>query len=139
MINRLLRWYVDRVVKSWRREFRRLGRRENKWVWVILCIVFTFILLPILTKEAFADSFLLGLSFLWSAFLALSFAYVLKYPQVMIIVYVGVIFGREVTNSIFGAAKEEITRGNLIGALIVFCLGLYLIAWANRMKRGELD
>jgi hypothetical protein len=100
--------------------------------------VFTFILLPILTKEAFSDSFLLGLSFVWSAFLALSFAYVLKYPQVMILVYVGVILTREVTNNIFNAAREEVTRGNIIGAIIVFALGIYLVYWANHIKRGDV-
>ena len=89
----LLRWYFDRVVTSWHHEFSRLGNRDNKWVWVGLCIIYTIFLLPYLTKEAFSDSFLLGLSFVWSAFLAVSFAYILKNPLVMIIVYVGVIFG----------------------------------------------
>ncbi|MBM2831572.1 MAG: hypothetical protein HW414_624 [Dehalococcoidia bacterium] len=84
-----------------------------------------------------AHSFLLGLSFIWASFLAISFAYILRNPLVMILVYVGVVFGREITN-LFGTAKEEATEGNLIGAVIVFGLGIYLIAWANRMKRGEL-
>ena len=134
---RLLRWYFDRVATSWNRELRRLGRRENKWVWVGLCILFALFLLPYLTKEAFADSFLLGISFLWSAFLAVSFAYILKNPALMIIVYVGVVFGRQVM-TIFTAAKEEATSGNVIGAIIVFGLGIYLITWANRMKRGDI-
>ena len=133
----LLRWYADRVLVSWRREFRNLGNRDNKWVWVSLCVIYTIFLLPYLTKEAFSDSFLLGLSFTWSAFLAVSFAYILKNPLVMIIVYVGVIFGREIT-SLFSTAKEEATRGNLIGAVIIFGLGVYLVMWANRMKTGEI-
>ncbi len=56
----------------------------------------------------------------------------------MIIVYVGVVFGREVM-TVFTTAKEEATSGNVIGAVIVFALGIYLITWANRMKRGELE
>ncbi len=139
LLLRLLRWYGDRATLAWKKELRRLRRRKDKWMWVGLCILFSLILFPILTKEAFNDSFMLGISFLWSGFLALSFAYVLKHPQVMIIVYLGVIFGREVTNTIFGAAKEEMTRGNIVGALIVIALGIYLITWANRMKRGELE
>jgi len=133
----LLRWYADRVVTSWNRELRRLGRRDNKWLWVGLCIFFATILLPYLTKEAFSDSFLLGLSFIWSAFLAISFAYILKNPLLMIIVYVGVVFGRE-TMTLFTTAKEEAIVGNILGALIVFGLSIYLITWANRMKRGDL-
>jgi hypothetical protein len=134
---RLLRWYVDRVIVSWKREIRHAGNRENKWVWIGLCLFFSLFLLPYLTKEAFFDSVLLGLSFIWSAFLAISFAYILRNPLVMILVYVGVVFGREVM-TIFTAAKAEATSGNLIGALIVFALGIYLITWANRMKRGEV-
>ncbi len=133
----LLRWYADRIVVSWRREFRNLGNRDNKWVWIGLCIFFSFFLLPYLTKEAFSDSFLLGLSFIWSSFLAISFAYILRNPLLMILVYVGVVFGREIM-TLFTTAKEEATRGNMIGALIVFGLGVYLITWANRMKRGEI-
>lgn len=54
----------------------------------------------------------------------------------MIIVYVGVVFGREIM-TLFTTAKEEATKGNVIGTVIVFALGIYLIAWANRMKKGE--
>jgi len=55
----------------------------------------------------------------------------------MILVYVGVVFGREVM-TIFTAAKGEATSGDVIGAIIVFALGIYLITWANHMKRGEI-
>jgi len=133
----LLRWYGDRVIISWSREFRNQRNRDNKWVWAGLCIFFSFFLLPYLTKEAFSDSFLLGLSFIWSAFLAISFAYILKNPLLMILVYVGVVFGRQIM-TLFTTAKEEATSGNVIGALIVFGLGIYLITWANRMKRGDI-
>lgn len=74
---------------------------------------------------------------MWSAFFAISFAYILKNPLLMIIVYVGVVFGREIM-TIFTTAKEEATVGNIIGAIIVFGLGIYLITWANRMKKGEV-
>jgi len=133
----LLRWYFNRVITSWNRELRRLGRRDNKWIWVGLCVLFTLFLLPYLTKEVFSDSFLLGLSFLWCAFLAISFAYILKNSLLMVIIYVGVFLGREVM-TIFTAVKQEATSGNIIGALIVFGLGVYLIAWANRMKKGDV-
>ena len=133
----LLRWYFDRVVTSWHREIDRLGNRDNKLLWIVLCIFFTLFLLPYLTKEAFSDSFLLGLSFIWSSFLAISFAYILRNPLLLILVYIAVVWGREIT-TLFTTAKEEATRGNVIGALIVFGFGVYLIMWANRMKRGEI-
>jgi len=133
----LLRWYFDRVVTSWHREVGRLGNRDNKWLWIGLCVFFAIFLLPYLAKEAFSDSFLLGLSFVWSAFLAISFAYILKNPLLMIIVYVGVFFGRQIM-TLFTTAKEEATAGNILGAVIVFGLCVYLITWANRMKRGDV-
>ncbi len=103
----LLRWYSDRVVTSWHREVSRLGNRDNKWLWIGLCVFFAIFLLPYLTKEAFSDSFLLGLSFVWSAFLAISFAYILRNPLLMILVYVGVVFGREIM-TLFTAAKNDV-------------------------------
>ena len=133
----LLSWYFDRVATSWQREIRKLRNRDNKWLWIGLCAFFAIFLLPYLTREAFSDSFLLGLAFVWSSFLAISFAYILKNPLLMIIVYVGVVFGREII-TLFTAAKEEATGGNILGAVIVFCLGIYLITWANRMKRGDI-
>ena len=133
----LLRWYSDRVVTSWQWEVSRFGNRDNKWLWIGLCIFFAIFLLPYLTKEAFSDSFLLGLSFVWSAFLAISFAYILRNPLLMLLVYVGVVWGREIT-SVFGIAKEEATKGDLAGAVILFGLGIYLLIWANRMKRGDI-
>jgi hypothetical protein len=135
---KLSTWYVDRVQISWKREIRRLGRRNGNWIWIGLCILFTFILLPILTKEAFHIGFLLGLSFIWSSILAVSFAYILRNPLVMILVYVGVVFGREIM-SVFTSAKEEAINGNVIGAIIICALGVYLLLWANRLKKGELE
>jgi len=56
----------------------------------------------------------------------------------MIVVYVGVIFGREVTNTFLGAAKEEFSTGNILGAIIVIGLGIYLLWWTNQMKKGDI-
>jgi hypothetical protein len=133
----LLRWYFDRVVTSWHQEVGRLENRDNKWLWIGLCVFFAIFLLPYLTREAFSDSFLLGLSLVWASFLAISFAYILRNPLLMIIVYVGVVFGRGII-TLFITAKEEATGGNILGAVIVFCLGIYLITWANRMEKGEV-
>lgn len=132
----LLHWYFGRVVASWRWEFGRLKDRENKWLLVILSIIFTIILFPYFTEVAFSDSFWLGLSFVWSAFLAVSFAYILRNPILLIFVYAGVVWGRSII-PLFTTAKEEATRGNLIGALIIFALGVYLIVKANQLKTWE--
>ena len=132
----LLHWYFGRVKISWRVELKKLGRSRNKVWWIVLCIIFTLFLLPYLTQEAFSDSVWLGLSFVWSSFLAISFAYILRHPLLLILVYVAVVFSREVM-SLFTVVKEEAAKGNIIGALIVFGLGVYLIIWANQLKRAE--
>lgn len=133
----LLRWYFNKVATSWHQEIGRLENRDRKWLWIGLSVFFAIFLLPYLTREAFSDSFLLGLSFVWSSFLAISFAYILRNPLLLIIVYIGVIFGREIM-TLFTTAKEAAAGGNILGAIIVFCLGIYLITWANRMKRGHI-
>lgn len=55
----------------------------------------------------------------------------------MILVYVGVVFGREIM-TLFTAAREEATSGNVVGAAIVFGLGVYLIMWVNSIKKGDI-
>lgn len=137
MAIRILRWYVDRVKTSWHRELSRLGSRDNKWLWVSLCIFLAFFLIPYLGRKAFSESLLLGLSFVWSTFLAVSFGYILCNPLLIILVYVGVVFGREAT-SLFVTAREVATSGDIIAAIILIGLGIYLILWVNRMKRGEV-
>lgn len=133
----LFRWYLDRVNTSWRREYNRLTNLDNKWLWIAFSVFFTIFLVPYLCKEAFSDSLLLGLSFLWSTFLAISFGYILRHPLLLILVYVGVVFGREVIN-IFTEAKEAAIAGNVIGAVILFSLGIYLIARVNEIKTGAV-
>jgi len=100
--------------------------------------VFNILLIPYLGKEAFSDSFLFGLSFIWSTFLAISFAYILRHPLLLILVYVGVVFGGEITSSIFPLVKEGVSAGDTIGAIILFFFGVYLIKWANDMKAGAI-
>jgi len=116
----------------------RLRYVRDKNIWIALCIIFNILLIPYLGKEAFSDSFLLGLSFLWSTFLAVSFAYILRHPLLLILVYIGVIFGREVINTIANSAKDAVFAGDAIGAVILFFFGIYLIKWANDMKTGAI-
>lgn len=138
IISGFLSWYLGRVKTSWHQEIYRLRHIRDKPVWIALCIIFNILLIPYLGKEAFSDSFLLGLSFLWSTFLAVSFAYILRHPLLLILVYVGVIFGREVINSIATSAREAAIAGDTIGAIILFFFGVYLIKWANNMKTGAI-
>ena len=138
LIQQLWHWYVERVRGSWLQEVLRLRNVRDKNYWIAICIIFNILLIPYLGKEAFSDSFLLGLSFLWSTFLAISFAYILRHPMLLILVYVGVIFGREVISSIVAPAKESLIAGDIIGAIILLFFGIYLIKWANDMKTGAM-
>lgn len=134
----LLRWYFDRVVTSWHREVGRLGNRDNKWLWIGLCVFFAIFLLPYLTREAFSDSFLLGLSLVGSSFLAISFAYILRSPLLLILVYVVVVFRGQITG-LFITAKDSIISGDIIGAAILIFLGIFLTIWVNRIGKGEVQ
>jgi hypothetical protein len=44
--------------------------------------------------------------------------------------------GREAMKLII-ASKEEVDRGNILGATILFSLGIYFIIQANRLKKGH--
>ena len=132
-----MNWYLARVKAGWRRELNRLPKRQNKWVWVALCVIFTVFLLPYFCVEAFTISLLLGLSFLFAAFVAISFGYILRHPGAMIIVFVGSVLGREFFTVILegiGIAVE----GDIIGAVILIIVGIYLLVLANKLKRVEI-
>jgi len=133
----LLHWYADRVVASWKREYHRLRNRDNKWVWTGLCVFFALFLLPYLAKDAFTSGVLLGLSFLWASFIAISFGYILKSPLLLILVYVAVIFRGQITG-LFVTAKDSIISGDIIGAAILIFLGMFLTIWVNRIGKGEV-
>ena len=130
----LLRWYFDKVATSWQWEVRRLGNRDNKWLWIVLCIVYTLFLLPYLAQEAFSTSIMLGLAFLSSAFLVVSFGYILWNPMLLIVLYVLVIFRRELSG-FFGIAKDTAMGGDILGAIILVGLAIYLIWKTTQIER----
>ena len=138
LIRQILSWYTEKVQASWRQEIYRLRNVRDKNYWIVICIFFNILLIPYLGKEAFLNSFSLGLSFLWSTFLAVSFAYILRHPLLLILVYVGVIFGREVLSTIANSAKEAAIAGDVIGTIILILFGVYLIKKANDMKTGAI-
>jgi len=134
----LIRWYVTKVKESWKCEYRLLKRTKNKeqrWLWITLCIIYTLFLIPYLAKEAFSTNIMLGLFFLSSAFLAVSFGYILKNPMILIVLYVFVIFRREVTG-FFGVAKDTAMSGDILGAIVLIGLAIYLI-WKTKQIESE--
>jgi uncharacterized membrane protein len=133
----LARWWADKSITSWKHEFHRLRTRDNKWVWAGLCIFFIVFLLPYLAKDAFSSSILLGLSFLWASFVAISLGYILRSPILLILVYVAVLFRQQIT-SIFFTAKDSALQGDIIGAVILLFLGIFLTEWAKRIGEGDL-
>jgi uncharacterized membrane protein YhaH (DUF805 family) len=134
LILRLLHWYADRVKTSWSREFRRLKKRDDKWIWIVLCLFISVILTPYLGGMAFHLSLLLGLSFVWSAFWAVSFGRILRNPLWLALVFVAVVLGDEAIN-LFKAAEDAAIAANVIGAAILITVGLYLMAWADQLEK----
>ncbi len=80
LLIKLSYWYLQGVTTSWRQEISSLRYAEDRNSWIFICIFIDILLIPYLGKEAFSDSVLLGLSFLWATFLAVSFAYILRHP-----------------------------------------------------------
>jgi cobalamin biosynthesis protein CobD/CbiB len=134
---KLFHWYTNKVIESWRQAIRKSQNKRDGWIGIALCIFFSLFLLCYLPTMAFSESLLFGLSFIWSAFLAISFAYVLRHPVVLICVYIGAALGQE-ANNLFVTATKEAASGSIIGAIILLSFSGYLIFWANRMKKGEI-
>jgi hypothetical protein len=137
LVVNLMRWWFALSKASWQQEIRRFGNRKDKWVHLALCVVFSVLLFPYLTSEAFSSSFMIGMSFLWSALVAISLGYILRHPALLILVFVGVFLGREGVNLLM-TAKESTINGDFIGSLILLVFGFYLIFEANRIKSGSM-
>jgi len=105
-------------------------------MWVGLCVFFTLFLLPYFTKEAFGENFILGVSFIWSVFWAISFAHILKNPAMLILIYVCVVFSHQLLG-LFGVARESALQGDWLSALIMVAFSIYLILETNRIERGD--
>jgi len=136
-IKKLITWYLQKATSSWSRELANLKNNQDGQIWLILSFGFTLFLFIYLLPEAFSISILTGLSFLWATFIAISFGYILRSPLLLILVYVGVLFSREITG-IFIAAKDAATVGDILGAIILIAFGIYLTAKANDMKSGAI-
>jgi len=125
----LATWSWQKARAAWRQGLKR----RYSWVYIVSSVL----LLPALTSYAFSSSWQLGLSFLWSAFIAIYFAYIFRHPFLLILVYVGVITGKEFIG-LFVSAKDVALQGDLISASILVLLGIFLTVWANRIKSGEV-
>lgn len=140
LVVRLLCWYIGRVKASWSRELHTLEKQPDKWRWIALCILVSAILLIYLCTTAFHLGWLLGLSFVWSAFWAVSFARILKNPAWLALPFVASVLDDGATN-LFKAAKDAALAANFVGAVIaviLFFVGIYLMTWANRLEEGKV-
>ncbi len=133
----LLNWYLERAATSWKIELHRVRNRDNKFILIGLCIFFAIFLFPYLAKDAFSQNVIFGLSFIWASFLAISFAYILRNPILLILVYVAVAF-RGAIKSIFISSEHSLLTGDLIGALILAGVGVMLLIWVNRIGKGDI-
>ncbi len=142
LLIQVLRWFVRKSKLGWRYELKRIRTGENRWLRVIpnrilyisLCIVMVVILFPILVNLAFTSNWSLGLSFTFSAILAVSFGYILRNPMLLIVIYVLVIFRREVTG-LFGIVKDTALTGDILGTVVLVGLISYLLWWVKHIER----
>lgn len=107
-------------------------RRNEGLVRLVIALLIYIILLPSL----FGTSILLGLSFLFSGFIAIFTGVIYKGRDVMAYVLGGVLLGMTVLPTLFGA-WDAVQEGDWIGAIIVFFLGVFLWLWSTRMKAGK--
>lgn len=134
----LVRWWVAKSIASWKHESRRLRNKQNKYLWVGLCIFFTIFLLPYLAKDVFSSGILIGLSFMWASFVVISFGYIIRNPILLILTYVAVIARQQVSSTFFYTAKDSAAQGDIIGTVILVFLGIFLTARVKRIGEGDI-
>lgn len=128
-------WLIDRLNRSIRNSLRIHNywlRRSEGLVRLGIASLIYFLLL----SSLFSTSTLLGLSFLFSGFIAIFTGVIYKSRDAMSYVLGGVLLGTTVLPTLLGA-WEATKEGDWIGALIVFALGIFLWLQSSRMKGGN--
>ncbi len=125
-------------IVGWRSNLNKLRRRNKQWfVWSLICIFISIVLWQPLLADAFKIGFLFGLSYLWATIVAFGTGLILKTPYLLIMIYIGMIVG-----DAFGGLKDEGIRqlfgGNIMGAIILIGMSIYLMSWADKIKNGDL-
>ncbi len=129
-------WYKRKSAASWHQELQRIPKR-NRLAYLIQCAITSGLLIYAIFAPTFSDDFMLGLNFAWSAFLAISFGYVLRHPMMLALVYIGVML-KDVPIEFLSSAKTASDHGDAIGAIVLFLFGIYLIIWVNSIKDGSI-
>ncbi len=145
LVKGVLRWHTEKVGPGWRRELRRVVSGENrwsrsfrnKWVYVLVCVVFSGGLFFYFVGEAFAVNILLGLSFVVAAFPAFCFGLILRHPMMMVLIYLAAVLGSEISG-LFSVAGGEFSAGNYISAAVLVGLAIYLYTEANKIGSGDI-
>jgi hypothetical protein len=108
-------------------------RKQNSWIYVVA----TVFLFPLLIVYAFSYSWLYGISFLTTGIVAIYYGYIFATPLMLVVTYVGVIVGAEATKLLF-AAKDIALVGEILPALIVIMVAVFLTVKAQAMKTGAI-
>ena len=122
-------WRRERGI--WRRTKNPPSERHLRGAFMLLTS------LPMMWYVAFHSSWTLWLSFTFSAFLAVSYATFFSKPLVFILIFIGLLVGG-IAREVLFEAKDTAVAGDLVGALIVLGVGLYVMWWSNELKTGNL-
>jgi hypothetical protein len=108
-------------------------RKQSGWY----NLIFAIIIYLAFAASLVSSDIKIGLSFIFSGFMALYTGVIYKGEHVMGYVLVGVILGTTVLPTLSEGWKSGI-HGDWISAIVVFCLGVYLWVQSSRLKKGEL-
>ena len=126
---------LARELKDARDRWRRGLKREQPW----LPILITAISMYALWQWAFGQGFLFGLSFLVAAILAILRGHIFTHPFRLILVAVAVVIGSLVIPGLRGDAWQAIRGGDVIGAVVIVVIGIFLWRWKKEMETGQMD
>ena len=136
-----LRWSG---IKLWRYGVSTLPAARRGWLvrkreplWPVY-LGLSLLLFKPLTLQAFELGFLTGVDFIYAGATAIYYGYILRHPGAIVIVYIGVILGGEVTHLLLPAFTSA-RNGDYISGIVLLGFGGYIWIQAQRFQKVDDD
>jgi hypothetical protein len=134
-INNIKEWLFYYLYRSYKNAIKihKRNLKKDSGVYILLGSLFIYL---ILSWSLINSDIKIGLSFIFSGFIAIYTGAIYKYHNVIGYVLVGCALASVIIPTFLGA-WESFQGGDWIGALIVFVFGIILWIYSNQMKSGK--
>ena len=121
------------ALKRWRR-----GLRGKQVLEVLELFAFTALSMYVLWHWAFGQSFMFGIFFTGAAILATLRGHILTHPLYLLLLALAVVIGSLVIPDIREDAWQALRRGDVMGAVVLMGVVLFLGRWKEQLQTGQV-